>query len=204
MSVEVGFLILLLVAPGPAARQEAAPPASTRVLLDKLRAAGRAEVTVRLQRHDPVTGRTVVLGGRLALELPRLARLDLEDGERLTLREDGGDWLQPATRQLVRAGARTTSGLLAWCGALLEPGERGIVERKLGPREYSLTPADAAEALPQRLELGSDRLPRRVVVALSADETIEYRLSRWRFVRGRGRSDFVLEAPPGIEVVEMP
>jgi hypothetical protein len=183
----------------------AAPPlVSTRALLAGLERSGRAEANVRLERRDPLTGRLVVVQGHLALELPRLARLELRDGERLTLREDGGDWLQPETHQLIRAGVRATSDLLSWCGALLDPRGERMVERKVGPQTYALSPDSVAGQPAQRVELGADGLPRRVVVASSPEESIEYLLSRWRFVRPRGRADFVLEPPRGCEVVELP
>ncbi len=202
MSFAVALLALLL-ATGAGAPPAATAPASTRVLLAKLRAAGRAEVGVRVERRDPLGGGARVARGRLALELPRFARLDLDDGQRLTLRDDGGDWLQPATRQLIRAGARTTSGLLLWCGALLDPRTPGLVERKIGAREYALVPRAPAVGDTQRVTLGGDGLPLRVVVTSSPGESVEYRLSGWRFGPARGRSGFVLEPPRGYEVVKM-
>jgi hypothetical protein len=186
------------------ARSAPAPLGSTRALLAGLRAAGRGEATVQLSRTDPVGGRSTVTRGRLVLELPRLARLELADGQRLTLREDGGDWLQPATRQLVRAGSRSAAGALAWWGALLDPQAAGVRERKDGPRRYSLVRPGAGGEQTQRVELAADGLPRLLVLETGPGERVEYRLTRWRFVRPRGRKDFVLEAPAGFEVVEMP
>jgi hypothetical protein len=200
------LLCALLGASGgaPAAAAVGRPLGSSRALLVGLRASGRAEATLQLRQADPLSGRTNVLRGRLALELPRFARLELEDGQRLTLREDGGDWLQPATRQLVRAGARSAAGALVWWGALLDPREAGIQERKVGARGYVLTRRGAGEALAQRIELGADGLPCRLTVETSPGERVEYRLTRWRFVRSRGAADFALKAPAGFEVVELP
>ena len=189
---------------GAVAAAVVAPLGSSRALLAELRSSGRAEATLRLSRLDPLSGRTSAVRGRLILELPRLARLELEDGQRLTLREDGGDWLQPATRQLVRAGARSAAGALVWWGALLDPQATGVRERKVGTRRYVLTRPGAGEALVQRIELGVDGLPRRLTVETSPGERVEYRLTRWRFMRSRGPADFVLEAPAGFEVVELP
>ena len=180
------------------------PLASTRALLAGLRSAGRAEAALRLNRLDPLSGRTSVVRGRLILELPGLARLELEDGERLTLREDGGDWLQPATRQLVRAGRRSAAGALVWWSVLLDPQGAGAMERTAGARAYTLTYAGAGATRTQRIDLGADGLPRRLTVEVGPGERIEYQLSRWRFRRSRGRADFVLEAPAGFEGVEMP
>ena len=188
----------------PIAAAVAAPLGSSRALLSGLHSSGRAEATLRLSRLDPLSGRTNVVRGRLILELPRLARLELEDGQRLTLREDGGDWLQPATRQLVHAGTRSAAGALVWWGALLDPQATGVQERKVAARQYVLTQPGAGDALVQRIELGVDGLPRRLKVEVSPGEWVEYRLARWRFVRSRGPADFVLEAPTGFEVVELP
>jgi hypothetical protein len=181
-----------------------APLGSSRALLAGLHSSGRAEAALSLHRLDPLSGRTNVVRGRLILEQPRLARLELEDGQRLTLRADGGDWLQPATRQLVRAGARSAAGVLVWWGALLDPQATGVQERKVGTRQYLLTRPGAGEALVQRIELGADGLPRRLMLEMGPGERVEYRLTRWRFVRSRGPADFVLQAPTGFEVVELP
>lgn len=206
MKVPAALVFAALAAAGVRAGPDSppAPLVSTRVLLAKLRGAGRAEASVRLERRDPLSGRTTVLRGRLVLELPHFARLDLGDGQGLTLREDGGDWLQPATRQLIRAGARSAAGPLVWWGALLDPGGGGLHERKTGPREYVLLLPGAGEAMAQRMELGTEGLPRRLLVVPSPEDSVEYRIVRWRFAPARGRSDFVLQTPPGFEVVELP
>jgi hypothetical protein len=91
-----------------------------------------------------------------------------------------------------------------WWGALLDPGGGGLHERKTGPREYVLLLQGAGEAMAQRMELGTDGLPRRILVVPSPEDSVEYRIVRWRFTPARGRSDFVLETPPGFEVVELP
>ena len=196
--------MLMVSGPGTSAAAARAPLGSSRALLAGLRSSGRAEAVLRLSRLDPLSGRTSVARGRLILELPRFARLELEDGQRLTLRADGGDWLQPATRQLVRAGAGSAAGALVWWGALLDPQATGVEERKVAPRQYVLTHPGVGEAQAQRIELGVDGLPRRLTVEASPGERVEYRLTRWRFVRSRGPADFVLEAPAGFEVVELP
>lgn len=196
--------LLALSASPPVAAAVTAPLASSRALIAGLRSSGRAEAALQLSRLDPLSGRTNVVRGRLVLELPRLARMELEDGQRLTLRADGGDWLQPATRQLVRAGSRSAAGALMWWGALLDPQATGVLERKAGARQYVLTQAGAGESLAQLIELGADGLPRRLTVQTSPGERVEYRLTRWRFARSRGPADFVLKAPKGFEVVELP
>jgi hypothetical protein len=198
---------LALACAGPAwsgAAPAAGPrgPVATRVLLARLRATGRAEATLRVGRPDALGPGRVTIAGTLALEPPRSARLDFADGERLTLRADGGDWLQPATRQLVRAGAARAAGLLAWWAALLDPSGAGLVERKLGPRRYAL--AHPGAGADQVVELGADGLPRLIRVDAGGGEPVEYRVTRWRFVKARGHDAFVLRPPPGYEVVDLP
>ncbi|MBI5708901.1 MAG: hypothetical protein HZC42_01130 [Candidatus Eisenbacteria bacterium] len=178
--------------------------AATRVLLDRLRASGRAEAAVRTIRPDPLGAGTRVVTGRLALEPPHFARLDLSSGEQLTLRADGGDWLQPAARQLVRAGARSAGVALAWWGVLLESGSGRFRERAAGPRSFVLTPADSDAAGPPRVTLGAGGLPERIEVEDAAGERVTWRLAAWRFRRPRGRAAFLLQAPPGYDVVELP
>lgn len=197
-------LALLLALAWPAGGSAgAASPVSTRALLAGLRASGRAEAVVRLRRSDPLTGRTVERGGRLALELPRRARLDFDDGETLTLRPDGGDWLQPALRQLVHAGPRGAAGALQWWGALLDPAGAGLEERRSGEHSFTLR-VPGGDAAVQRLELDGRGLPRRLVLASADGGRLEYRLARWRFVRARGARNFTLGAPAGFEVVALP
>jgi outer membrane lipoprotein-sorting protein len=205
--------VVLLVAlawstggPVGAAPPAGAPPVSARALLAGLRRTGRAEATVRLRRTDALSGRTVERGGRLALELPGRARLDFDDGERLTLRPDGGDWLQPALRQLVRVGPRGAAGALQWWGALLDPAGAGLEERRAGERSFTLRVRGGAAgaASVQRLELDGRGLPRRLVLQSAEGGSLEYRVSGWRFVRARGAGAFTLAAPAGVEVVTLP
>ncbi len=175
-----------------------------RALLARLAGGRRAEATLRITRADPLTGRPVTTRGKLALELPGLARLDLAGGESLTLRADGGDWLQPATRQLIRAGSRSAAGALVWWQVFLPAGSAGVRETAIGPREYRLEPAGAGDGAAQIVRLGGDGLPRRMTVTTASGDTVEFALERWRFAAARGPAGFRLEAPRGYEVVEMP
>jgi hypothetical protein len=201
-------LVLLVAAPPARSAPEfaAAPPAATRTLVRRLHAAGRAEARVRASIPDPLTGRSRVVRGTLALELPQFARLDFESGERLTLRADGGEWLQPATRQLIRAGAESVGGILDWWGVLLPGGAEHWKESRIGPREFRLRAedADSSDDEGQRVHLGADGLPDRIEVISGVAEPRRYDLSGWRFVRARGPVAFTLAAPAGFEIVRMP
>lgn len=177
---------------------------STRVLLARLRASGRAEAAVVLRRTDPETGTERATRGRLALELPGHARLEFPStGEVLTLREDGGEWLQPGPRQLLHAGPQSAGAAMEWWAALLDSGA-SFHERPLPGRGYDLTPAGADTSDAQRVWLGPGGLPERLEIATASGERQRYDLSAWRFTRPRGRGAFVLAAPPGYETVELP
>mgnify|MGYP001195749181 CR=1 FL=1 len=90
-----------LAAGKPAAKPTPATLASTRTLVAKLAGSGRGEARVTVSRGDPLGGPDRVDEGRLALEPPDRVRLDFgATGERIALRGDGGEWVQPATRPL--------------------------------------------------------------------------------------------------------
>ncbi|HVP13898.1 MAG TPA: hypothetical protein VMS88_00060 [Terriglobales bacterium] len=198
------WILAVALAASPCARAaESRGLVSTRALVTRLESSGRAEAVVRLARRDPLSGRTSTLSGRLALELPGCARLDLSDGEAMTLRPDGGDWLQPATRQLIHGGVRAVAGLLTWWGALLDTSGAEFRETKVAGSGYRLKSRAFGEELSQRVDLGANGLPRRVVAALSPEDSLEYRISSWRFTHPRGRDAFVLQAPRGYEVVHV-
>ncbi len=181
---------------------DAAPLESSRALVEQLRHAGRAEATLAWTLVGPL-GEPAAQRGQLALEPPSFARLDVaRTGEIVTLRPDGGEWLQPQLHQMIRLSPRHAGAAMRWW-RLLAGGE-GARERRLGPGRYRLVvsgptaAADSAEVmldargLPARLRLGE------------GDEAQEYRLSGWRFVKARGERDFRITAPPGIESVELP
>ena len=177
---------------------------STRVLLARLRASGRAEAAVVLRRTDPETGTERATRGRLALELPGHARLEFPStGEVLTLRGDGGEWLQPGPRQLLHAGPQSAGAAMEWWAALLDSGA-SFRELPLPGRGYTLMPAAGDSSDAQRVWLGPGRLPERLEIATGFGERQRYDLSAWRFTRPRGRAAFVLTAPPGFETVELP
>jgi hypothetical protein len=203
----IAALVPVEVAAGPAAPR-AAPLESARVLFARLAAAGRAEAQLRWSVTGP-DGAPVPQGGSLALEPPSLARLAVPaTGERVTLRADGGEWLQPSLRQLVRLTPRHTGAAMRWWRLLAGGGSGAGVtarERKLAPGRYRLVLAadGAPEADSAEVWLDARGLPSRLVLGAPGDDQ-EYRLSGWRFVRARGAGDFRLSAPPGFEDVTLP
>jgi hypothetical protein len=197
-----------LPAAGAPAAPAAAPLAASRELVARLRAAGRAEAELHWSVPGPA-GTPVPQRGSLALEPPSLARLTVPaTGERVTLRADGGEWLQPGLRQLVRLTPRHAGAAMRWW-RLLAGGGAGddgwARERRLAPGRYRIVvggpggpAADSAEVW-----LDARGLPSRLVLGPEGDAQ-EYRLSGWRFRRARGARDFRLSAPAGYEDVDLP
>lgn len=210
-------LALLLVAPGRAHALEA-----TRALAAGLARTGRAEATLSWSVMGLPGRATSTMRGVLAVEPPALARLDIAaTGERITLRADGGEWLQPQLQQFVKLNARHSVAAMRWWRLLAgatpaAPGSAGAgtldarsalyEERKLGPGHYRLVVAATpwAEADSAEVWLDARRLPARLELADGMGGRSAYRLTAWRFVRARGVAAFKLTAPPGIEAVELP
>jgi hypothetical protein len=185
-----------------------APPAaaleSAAGLKQALRRAGRGEATLRYELPG-VGGAPRAVHATLALELPDRARIDVAStGEHIVVRADGGEWLQPATRQLVRFPARQAALALMWWRVLLgsEPSAR---ERRLGAGHYEVSlptsggqPADSAEVV-----LDGRGLPARLTLG-GGESAVVYRLGAWHFGRARGAQGFRLSAPAGYESVDLP
>lgn len=174
-----------------------------RVLHSKLRAAGRAEVALRITSHDPISGRSRVLHATLALEPPHRARLEIpSSGEKLTMRGDGGEWLQPRSRQMLKLRPEHGALAMSWWQALLDP-EVAWSERRLADGRWRVVLGEGdGGADSTDLWLGADGLPSRM--ERTGEGGGAFRLSGWRFLRGRGEAAFRLQAPPGFEVVELP
>ena len=178
---------------------------STRVLAAGLKRTGRAEVTLAWEVAGMSGGAPQRMRGALAVEPPDLARLDVAGtGERITLREDGGEWLQPAVHQLVILKPRHSVGAMRWWRLLA--GGTGASERKLGAGRYRLVVASSptADADSADVSLGSGGLPERLELDDGAGGHLVYRLSGWKFTPARGAAAFRIVAPPGTETVELP
>jgi len=181
------------------------PPSCTRALLARLERGGRAEtrVTVTIREGDlgAQSRRGVVM-----LELPDRMRLEYPgSGERLTARGDGGEWLQPAARQMLVMSADQAARAAGMWRALRGAGGAGFEERRLGARSFELVSdgKKVAEAETVRVVLGGDGLPATLETRLG-DMVWTVRFGGWRFSPSRGRSAFVLHAPAGYEVMPMP
>lgn len=198
--------LLVLALNLPFAPAPAAAPVSTARLIARLRAAGRAEARLVQTTRDALGGKPVTTRGLLALELPDRVRLDFPaSGERLTVRGDGGEWLQPAVRQMLVLNpeqARVSGEL--W-SVMLEAGGAGFEEERRGAARFALRrrtgPTAPFDSLVIDLERG---LPASLTVFSAGGETLRYRFGAWRFVKPRGAPAFTLRAPAGWAVVPLP
>jgi outer membrane lipoprotein-sorting protein len=176
-------------------------PAPSRRLMTRLEHAGRLEAAVVQVTPDPLGGPTVERGGRLAIERPERVRIDYRDGERVTLRDDGGEWLQPRLQQMLAFDA-DAAGAVASAWNLLLGHDATLATRVAGARTWRLVPASHADGLPDSVEVELDRagMPRRMT-AWTGEATLTFRISAWRAAAPLGRRGFVLAAPPGYEVI---
>lgn len=171
----------------------------------ELSATGRAEATLRYVTPSP-TGSPRAVHARLALEAPDRARLDVSStGEKIVARADGGEWLQPSLRQMLRFRPQQATAALRWWRVLLGE-ERSARERRVAPNRYVVTLLDARGAPEDSAEVtvGARGLPVRLVTPAGDPEAQVFRLEGWQFTRPRGESAFRLKAPAGFETVELP
>jgi outer membrane lipoprotein-sorting protein len=204
-------LVVLGVALATAGRADAPPAhgglAATRALVARLASAGRGEAAVTLTRSDPMGGPAQVERGRLALEPPDRARLDFPgSGERIAMRGDGGEWVQPATRQMVRLNRAQTASVAGLWELFLHGGNDRFTERAAGKRRFVLEALEPGDGLPERITVRLDT--RGLPVALETDDAagvgVRYAFGVWRFSRASGAPAFVLRPPAGFAVVDLP
>lgn len=178
---------------------------ATRALARQLTAAGRGEAALTLVREDPMMGRTETFKGTLALELPDRVRVEFpETGERIAVRGEGGEWLQPAARQMIRLRPEQ-AGVASWLWDLFLHGGRGrFTERESGRGRYALTFRHEGDALPETLIVTVDArgLPLTMEVRDPGLGRSSYRFANWRFTRARGAAAFVIRPPRGYTVLE--
>jgi hypothetical protein len=166
---------------------------------------GRAEATLRFELPG-AAGAGRVVQATLALEPPVRARLDIAStGEKIVTRADGGEWLQPAAKQLLRFRADQAAPALHWWQVLIAT-ERSARERPLGASHFVLTLLDDRGAAEDSAEVWLDArgLPARLLVPAGDPEGATYRLANWRFSSPRGENAFRLQPPSGYESIELP
>ena len=171
---------------------------------ERLRGAGRADCDFVRVAADPFSQKPVRTRGRLSLEPPDRARLEFpQTGERITLRGDGGEWLQPRLRQLIVVPQASAAGARRWWQLLIDGHAPGIEIASQRGRVLRLLSTGGAGPDSARLVLDGAGLPARLVVPDGGGE-VEYRFSRWSFGPAHGRAAFTQHAPADYERVEMP
>jgi len=178
-------------------------PTAVRPLMEKMSRAGRAEAHVVI---SVATGNEAPSGrrGTVALEPPDRMRLNYSDAkESLTARGDGGEWLQPELGQmLTMSGEQARQAASLW--QVMRSRSSSYTERKLGSSSWRVMiqePGVDAESL--TVTVGADRLPSKIETQVG-DLHWTIQMSGWRFPKARGREAFVLHAPAGYEVIQMP
>lgn len=195
--VAAGFLLALAL---PA---HAAPLESSRALVRALARHGHAEALLRYVLPPTPGAAPRSVKASLMLEPPDRARLDVPaTGERITLRRDGGEWLQPSMKQLVKLRPQHAVAALHWWRVLLGDGA-GVRERRLPRGGYRLvtTVGHADSAV---VWLDQKGLPVRLELPDGSGGHAVYRLASWRFSRARGEAAFRLATPAHYVMVELP
>jgi outer membrane lipoprotein-sorting protein len=204
VGASLAFLLVIGLAGAALAAGEIA---ATRSLVRKLSAAGRGQAMFTMTQTDPMGGPDVVQRGRIALEPPDRVRLDFNPtGERIAVRGDGGEWIQPSARQMVRLG-REQAGVASWLWEVfLQGGTTGFTERTRGPGRYLLTPRDRDAGLPEGITVLVDArgLPAEIEYTEGGGAVTRYRFRSWRFMRPQGPRGFILAAPGGYATVDLP
>lgn len=176
----------------------------TGPLRARLKAQGRAEVQLERRETDPLTGKLRTTRGELALEPPAFARLQFPaSGEEVAVREDGCEWVQPGLQQMLRIPGERLAGVLRWWRLFAGADADQFVARRVGQRRYVVMPV-GAPGDSARVRLAKSGLPYELEIDEGLETPTVYRLTGWKFAPPRGAKAFVLKAPDGYEVVELP
>ncbi|MGH3054637.1 MAG: LolA family protein [Gaiellaceae bacterium] len=171
----------------------------------RVRGAGRAQVQIERRTRSALAEGEQVTRGRVTLEPPARARVDFEGGECVTVRDDGGEWLQPAFRQLVKLGPERARGALGWCDLLLGDRAGAIRSHDLADGRVLLVRAEGPNAADSAwASLDASGQPTVLEFRAASGELERTRLTHWSFSAARGRAAFVLTAPHGFEIVDLP
>lgn len=197
-----------IVAATPGSPSASAPArktlASAAGLRSRLRHGGRASASFTHRLTDE-QGPSAPRSGRVALEPPDRVRLDFrDDGECLTLRGDGGEWLQPSLRQLVLLPADQVGAAARLWELFLDGGRAGISERLVRKGTYLLTAESVVPAAFDSVWVSLDAagLPARIEASLNG-QRVSFALTRWSFGAPRGAPAFTQVAPAGIATVPL-
>ena len=189
--------------PATSARSSTPALASSRRMLARLEASGRAVTAFEHTQPDPLGEGRRRQRGTLAIEPPDRTRLDFASGESVALRSDGGEWLQPELHQMLRLGPGHAESARRWWSLLLPGAAARFSERSLGGNRYLVIARDEGAADSAWVTLGADALPSALRFRGVDGEFVEVRFLEWSFAKPRGARAFVLEAPAGVSVIDL-
>lgn len=178
--------------------------ASSRAMLARLEASGRAVASFEHSQPDPFGDGARDQRGTLAIEPPDRTRLDFQSGESVTLRSEGGEWLQPELGQMLRLGSGQAEAARRWWSLLLPGAGSRFTEKSLGKNRFLVIARDDGAADSAWVTLGADALPSALRFRGVDGEFVEVRFVQWKFAKARGRAAFVLAAPAGVDVIDLP
>jgi hypothetical protein len=205
LNARILFALCGVMIAAPVMGTEAAHPKASALdpFLSRLVANGRA--AVRIERHVHAADGEDAVSGRLTLEPPDRARLDFDrTGEKVTLRADGGEWLQPKLKQCVRLGPARARVALEWWDLFMTPQRERFIERKLSAGRVMIVRAGESAAPDTAWVTLRGDLPAALEIAEPGGGRSAYGFSNWKFSRAHGRADFELAAPHGWESVDLP
>ena len=202
-SVAAQVLVLAILAHTSAFA--ATPLPSVSALVKRLQTSGRGEAT--LAQTVVSAGETLRADrGRLSLEPPDRMRIDFQtSGEKVTMRADGGEWIQPSMKQLLKLRPEQAQAAVSTWRAFMDGGAATYRETARGSRRYRLVPLEPSDGTADSIdvELGADGLPRRLQLWI-ADQRWLLTLGSWTFGKPKGSPAFTLRAPSGYSVFEWP
>jgi outer membrane lipoprotein-sorting protein len=171
--------------------------------LSRLTTNGRA--TVSIERHAVQVTGDLAVRGALALEPPDRVRIDFDTtGEKVALRADGGEWLQPALRQCVRLGPERARVALEWWDLFMTPKREGFIERRSAGGRVMIVRAGAGAPADTAWVTLTDGNPTALEISQEGGGRSTYEFRHWKFSHAHGRGAFVLAAPHGWESVDLP
>jgi hypothetical protein len=175
-----------------------------RTLGQRLATAGRGEASLSRTVNDPLSGKASTVSGRVTLEPPdRLNLYFPASGERITLRSDGGEWLQPKLGQMMKLGEERAAAAGRWWRILLGEDD-GLLELRRGPgKQWLILSPGADMADSASLWLDGASLPARLEVDEGMGAPTVYRFSGWTFSKARGKAAFVITPAKGVEVIDL-
>jgi hypothetical protein len=104
---------------------------------------------------------------------------------------------------MIRVPGERLTGVLRWWRLFAGADSTLFTARRVGTRRYVVMPTGMPDDS-ARVQLAKSGLPYELAIDEGLETPTVYRFTGWKFTAPRGRADFVLKAPPGYEVVDLP